>query len=487
VPDREPELLMVQMSDGAKLAVHRYPARTRPAPAVLSITPYRKERALVHGWEYPDHGYDLYVADARGFGGSVARYEGLLSEREIRDGVELIEWIAARPSCTGRVGLVGQSYVGAGQMLIAARRPRGLVCITPMVGPVDTYRDWTYRGGIVSFVTWGKNYMFSGQPATVRDGLAHYYTEIMPDCFDNAAHRARSPEYVLHSIDVPALVIGGWYDYFLRGTMRSYLKIPTPKRLVIGPWGHVGFDMKQEDDLHLWFEHWLLGRGPDPTGTVRLFRTGSDEWVQRDRWFDLATLPIHDWHPLSSPAALTIVPSIMAMMAPPAEIRVEYPWESGFSHWRTAWSVDAPPFAASADIDGPIALEAVLDAGACRDFEIHVRLSAVQADGRVLHLSEGRLRAAHRAIDPAGSYFDRDGFPIIPWHPHESAEPTRRGEPTSVVVTINPICHRFAAGDRLRLSLTVTRADDTALPAAARLLPATRLRLPLTAGRWPAH
>lgn len=33
------------------------------------------------------------------------------------------------------------------------------------------------------------------------------------------------------------LVIGGWYDYFLRGTVRAFRGLQAPKRLAIGNWG----------------------------------------------------------------------------------------------------------------------------------------------------------------------------------------------------------------------------------------------------------
>ena len=42
------------------------------------------------------------------------------------------------------------------------------------------------------------------------------------------------------AIDVPGLFVGGWYDVFVRGTVRSYRELAelgrAPQKLVVGPW-----------------------------------------------------------------------------------------------------------------------------------------------------------------------------------------------------------------------------------------------------------
>ena len=140
------------MSDGAVLSVARYPAPVAPAPVVVQMTPYRKEAVgSAACFEVACHeGYDVLVADVRGFGGSTGPYEGLMSPREIDDGVELLEWAARQAFCDGRTAMIGPSYMGMNQLMIAARRPRGLRCIAPSVGSIDWYRDCCRRGGIPS-------------------------------------------------------------------------------------------------------------------------------------------------------------------------------------------------------------------------------------------------------------------------------------------------------------------------------------------------
>jgi predicted acyl esterase len=469
------------MSDGGQIAVHRYAASGGPHPAVLQITPYRKEARLQEGWKFAQHGYDLFVADVRGFGGSRGDYHGFLSDREIQDGVELIEWIARQPFCTGKVGTIGGSYTGCNQMLIAARKPKGLTCIAPTVGPVDTYRDWTRRGGIVSFAIWGMTYFRGGQAETIKRGLQHYYMDVMANPFDNPIHYGRSPEYILSKIEAPAFLIGGWDDYFIRGTIRSFLNIPAPRRLLIGPWGHG--NSGSDEETFRWLDYWLKGEGSNPTTTrrVRLFQTGSKEWIERDDWFNFERAQWLPWQPFKQPAETQVAPAFAGYPLP-TNIRAVLPPESGYSHWPEILTTDGDPLKQATVIDGPLAAELHVDCAECEDFEVHVRLSVVGSDNTCVQLSEGRLRATHRTIDLSKSYTNVDGFPILPWHKHERVEALEPGKTTVLHIEMNPICHRFAPGDRMRLGLSLIRADERAIPVAVKIGSGTRVLLPVTTG-----
>jgi predicted acyl esterase len=66
-------------------------------------------------------------------------------------------------------------------------------------------------------------------------------------------------------------------------------------------------------------------------------------------------------------------------------------------------------------------------------------------------VSQGWLRLSHRAVDPARSR------PWRPWHPHQAAEPVRRGQVYPVAVEMWPTCVVLPA--RYRLALTVAGRD----------------------------
>ncbi|MBN1673253.1 MAG: CocE/NonD family hydrolase [Kiritimatiellae bacterium] len=479
--ERYPERLEVPMSDGGSLAVHRYAAPSTAAPVVLEVTPYRKECGLGYGWKLAERGYHYCSADVRGFGGSRGGYSGVLSEREIQDYAELIEWIARQPFCSGQVATIGGSYNGASQMLVAARRPKGLVCIAPLYAPVDFYRDWNWRGGIVSFCDWGMTYFRCNQAATLRSGLRFYYSDLLSQRVDNDAYRKRSAEYVLPQIHVPALLGGGWNDYFLRGTIRAFERIPSSRRLVVGPWGHGGNEYMAE--ILPWLDWWLTGKGKDPVANprVRLFRSGSNEWIERNNWFNPKRAQWREWSPFAVATDAYMPPNFSGIPLP-RNIRAAFPPNSGFAHWPELTTADSAPFAGKTVIDGPPALEAFVDAGPVGDYECHARLSVVQPDGRCTQLTEGRLLASHREFDLARSTTNSDGYPIVPWHTHARAERPDPAGYTRLCLEINPICHCFCPGDRLRLGLSLVRADEQDVPATARIGPRTRVLLPLTTG-----
>jgi hypothetical protein len=456
------------MSDGAVMAVHHYDCGTR-APAIALVIPYRKESAFLPpvAAGFVRAGYHVLIADVRGFGGSSGPWHGQYSPREIDDGAELVEWAGRQEFCDGNVGLMGMSYCGGNQILIAARKPRGLRCIAPVVGLVDTYRDMWKRGGIPSHTGWGAGtYLRSQQRETARAGLEEFYLRVALDPLDGAWHHERSPEYALADVDVPTLAIGGWHDYFLRGTIRTYHGASTPhKRLVIGPWGHGDFDPSSE--LLSWYGHWLRGEGDEPRG-VRVYRTGAEQWVDLDDW------PVRrDWHALPvEPATLRIVTHIEAVAPAPNPKRqlIVDPTDSGVSTWGEGAAFDVHTFDADTVVEGTSCLHAVLRVRNCEDVDVHARLSS---GGR--QLCEGRLRASHRTLDRSRTVYGPEGLPAVPWHTHDREQPVPDDQPVEVDVEIGAISHLFRAGDVLRLGITLVRADEGAVPSTAFLEPATRL------------
>jgi predicted acyl esterase len=58
---------------------------------------------LITSWV--EHGYIVAVLDPRGAGASFGYRAGEWSWEEALDAREVIEWLAARPYCTGKVGM----------------------------------------------------------------------------------------------------------------------------------------------------------------------------------------------------------------------------------------------------------------------------------------------------------------------------------------------------------------------------------------------
>jgi len=106
------------------------------------------------------------------------------------------------------------------------------------------------------------------------------------------------------------------------------------------------------------------------------------------------------------------------------------------------------------------------------DGHVFAYLEDVARDGSGWLVSEGQLRALHRALAPA---------PIAttpaPARSFERADarPLREGESTWLVLDLLPFSHRFEAGHRLRLALASADCDHFAPPPSA----ATTLRVHL--------
>jgi putative CocE/NonD family hydrolase len=98
------------------------------------------------------HGYVFVRAEARGTGASFGVRNGDMSGVEARDGHDMIAWIARQPWSNGRVGMIGGSYEGMSQMLVASTAPPALRSIFPQVAPFDEYRgSWSGTGVLRKF------------------------------------------------------------------------------------------------------------------------------------------------------------------------------------------------------------------------------------------------------------------------------------------------------------------------------------------------
>src|SRR6201992_3376320 len=170
-----------RMRDGVTLRLNLFrPAGEGPFPVIMSAHPYGKDKVprFKHGrwslnpqfrimnqpeplrisdqtcWEAPDpvwwaqRGYAVINLDTRGGGHSEGRGD-LLSDQEADDLAQVIAWAAEQPWSTGRVGMLGVSYLALSQYKVAALDPPALSAICPWEGFTDAYRDFFTPGGVV--------------------------------------------------------------------------------------------------------------------------------------------------------------------------------------------------------------------------------------------------------------------------------------------------------------------------------------------------
>jgi predicted acyl esterase len=99
-----------------------------------------------------EKGYALVFADLRGFGASEGCNDfGGVGEQA--DAKAAIEWAAAQPWSTGKVGTWGKSYDGWTQVMAIANKPKGLAAAVIQSPIIDGYRT-LYQNGVHYDVGW---------------------------------------------------------------------------------------------------------------------------------------------------------------------------------------------------------------------------------------------------------------------------------------------------------------------------------------------
>lgn len=484
--------IQIIMHDGVMLATDIYrPATDGPFPIVLIRTPYNKEFLAVLLLIAPDplrlarEGFGVVVQDCRGCGGSTGTFSPFF--QEARDGNETIAWIIAQAWSNGMVGMAGGSYLGAVQWLSAIEGMPNLQALVPSITSPQYYQSWTYQGGAFQLgfcLFWTLGYF--ALPEWERRVINHQATlldisttihalntiesfywrqplvnipelqQVTPFYFDWLAHpdfddywQRVAPDLAYQRVSAPSLLIGGWYDLFLAGTLASYLGLKQQAgsdaarrpALLIGPWSHgIWHGIFAERDFGVlastdaiditgaqlrWFAYWLKGEenGLLDEPPVKIFVMGADQWREEEDW------PLPDtrycrYYLHSGGHASTIsgdgVLSIEqpgdescdrytydprhptptcggATLLPGAQIGVNAgPKDQRDVELRKDVLVyTTPPLACDIEVIGPVELTLYAASTAC-DTDFTGKLIDVYPDGRALLLTDGILRARYR-------------------------------------------------------------------------------------------
>ncbi|KAK8212775.1 hypothetical protein M8818_002940 [Zalaria obscura] len=330
VPIRVLEHDEIKLSDGTILSAMIWlpeDAETNPVPAILEYLPYRKRdwTAARDASNHPyiaSHGYAGVRVDMRGSGDSEGLLLGEYLKQEQDDCLEVLEWIAAQPWCTGSIGMIGISWGGFNGLQVAARRPPQLKAVVSMCSTDDRYNDDIhYQGGcmLVDNFLWGAT-MFGmnptpPDPALVGDKWRDIWMKRIETgglyMSDWLTHQRRD-DFWKHasicedysSIQCPVYVVGGWMDPYTNTVFRMMDHLKCPKKGLVGPWAHkypnfakpgpaIGF----LQETIRWWDKWLKGKetgimdepplrcylqDPAPPQTHYEFRPG--HWVAESSW-----------------------------------------------------------------------------------------------------------------------------------------------------------------------------------------------------------
>lgn len=501
--------LALPMRDGVRLLadVLRPDAEGR-FPALVAFSPYPRQiqnSGLPLGFVeagasdfFAPRGYAHVLVNARGTSGSGGTFT-FLDAQEGRDLYDVIEAVAAQPWCDGHVGMIGISYFAMAQIAAAVERPPHLRAIFPVAVTTDLY-SVAVPGGIPSaafLTTWfdaigtlaskGADFYRGAlsrlASSVLRSELVHQRFEHFngeaaanvlgklmpghapPHPWDDLV-RALTVEHPLvdgywrerdfleriQNVHIPTYLGCDWDNVtvHLSCTFPTYEALPadTPKRVAMMPRGGLCWPW---ESLHVealaWFDRWLKGRdtGIDEGPPIRYWLEGAREWRATTSW----PPPEARYQALHLRADGALGPEegepgareyLYVSPLQPKPRRPNPPPLPPMLTWETA------PMRAALDVAGPIEVE-LEAATTATDTDWIVKLVDVAPDGKETDLTQGWLRASHRALDEARS---RQGQPR---HPHDRAEAVTPGERLRYRVAVVTTAHRFAAGHRLRLAL----------------------------------
>ncbi|MCB1268887.1 MAG: CocE/NonD family hydrolase [Microthrixaceae bacterium] len=288
-----------------------------PFPVIVGMTPYGKSGAA--GASIPGgngvnlqlvrHGYLALAVDVPGTGISDGSFD-LFDPAEATAGAQIVRWAAALPRSTGRVGMLGLSYMAIVQLFTAAAvgPDSPLKAIFPMAATVDPYRDLFTSGGALNVLSplgllfgygitrsvtpfaeaWDDPALAMQHAAANLEQMGRFEGVIAQDMFDNGPRRydgdwwqLRRPERVLQRIadnGVAVHLVGGLYDVFQRGEPLLYSGLQNAAagrpveapmlagqpvsdrfRLLTGPWTHgtIGEGIDLSAVQLAWFDRWL--------------------------------------------------------------------------------------------------------------------------------------------------------------------------------------------------------------------------------------
>src|SRR5881296_733859 len=528
----------VSMRDGIRLATDILRAsHLHSGPTIAIRTPYgRRGHDGMVARALAQYGYVAVVQDCRGTGDSEPDTWDLYVY-ELEDSFDFVQWLTEQAWYDGFIGSAGGSYVGGTQWCMSFH-PK-MTAIAPEVagvGGIHRGVHWhMFMNAYARVVEKGAG----REPVSVPDMERRMLVETLTSGYFNApldwrvpeelslpesgeqlwrrycslppAERARLLTTVLHtssvtlenleslppifgrrhpdehltpfptveelyrSLQAPALIITGWYDWGLDATLRTWTLLSTyagstvrdRSRLLIAPSAHnapgyhegAPFDatlrrtfrgLDNIDLLLAWYASMRSdGVSPAPLPRVTYYLMGAGEWCVADDW-PPPRMQVRELF-LAGGGRLSEVPPersqpdtyVFDPTNPTPTVAGSYvssvyrPGSGDVSgiHARPDVAVyTTEPLARPLDVVGP--LRCVLYASStARDTDFAVRLSDVFPDGRAIQLQNGIIRARYRNPDGPAELIQPDRvyrFEIDMW------------------ATAN----RFQTGHRLRIDIS---------------------------------
>ncbi|UCE40898.1 MAG: CocE/NonD family hydrolase [Candidatus Aminicenantes bacterium] len=309
-------------------------------------------------------------------------------------------------------------------------------------------------------------------------------------------HPAAFLEGINESV-VPIYLWCGWMDSFTREGFSMFRNFKNPKKIVMGAWSHSPRDPDIQKEAFMpaiveeirWFDYWLKGIDngimDEPPIRYHVMNAPKDnEWRTADEW----PLPEQNptkyyFHagPSGSVASVNdgrLSTEQLSSNSGKDDYAVDYTTTSGTAtRWDNAvgGSFDYPDMTANdekgltyttetLEKDLEITGHSVVHLWAsstATDGDFFALLEEVDAEGVSHYVSEGALRASHRALHEP--YYDNLGLPFHRSHEEDMVE-LKPGEPAELAFDLQPISNVFNAGNRIRITITCADKDNASTP-----------------------
>jgi uncharacterized protein len=264
---------------------------------------------------------------------------------ESSDTYDTVDWLLKNiKNNNGRVGLSGISYPGFYATACLPGAHPAIKAVSPQAPVTDEFMgdDANHNGafflldnfGFMNFFDMERNgpvkdyakplfssgtkdaYQFFLKMKTIKNtNTAKYYNNksviwneyLQHDTYD-AYWKARNIRTHLKNINIPVLVVGGWFDAEdLFGALHTYeaiekQSVANNNRLVMGPWTHGAWGSNEwtkfathefgsntskyfQDSLETtFFNYYLKDKGNFAAAEATVFETGSNQWKSYDVW-----------------------------------------------------------------------------------------------------------------------------------------------------------------------------------------------------------
>ncbi|PIA94273.1 hypothetical protein CB0940_08213 [Cercospora beticola] len=414
-------------------------------------------------------GYAIISVDSRGTGNSDGQIP-IMGSQDAEDAYDVIEALAKKPWCNGKVGMAGNSALAIIQWHTAQLQPPSLAAIAPWEGSGDLFREQFCRGGVFSMSNFD---LITREIIKGNSGVEDFAEMYRRSPVANAYWNDKRAD--MTKIKCPVFISGSDFSSIhTMGAVRGYMEVPHDKKWIRWSshqeWYELYCDDHADAELHEYFDLFLKGIPTDfekKTPKVRwsALQFGDRPAIDNIPYPDFP-IPNTDYKtfylynntlnstPSSTTSTLSYNSEDAASFAefthtfptktrliglPKAVLHMSCPTHNDlnvFIHLRKLSTTGEPllhlcfPFSAA-----PV--------NSISEIPAHQRQSTNLHTGSV-----GVLRASHRAFDPKRSI-----HPNFPFHPHEKEEKIKPGDVVELEIGIWAMGVDFDDGESLSVQI----------------------------------